>query len=144
MSKGTAGYNWTLTFDDGSGHQTLGVINSDFNPAFESDDTTETGQSAEDTTLTLARYTITGDCVYEEAADDAAKGKFVTAYFAKTECEVILTPAGTGTGTNRKFTFAGMLITDLTMSNNGPAGTARISFTLRNSDGAVVTVGTVS
>lgn len=143
MSKGTAGYNYTLTFDDGGGHQTLGAVNLDFNPAFESDDTTETGQSAEDTTLTLARYTISGDCVYEEAADDTPKGDFITAYFAKTELEVILYPSG-NTAPNRKFTFAGMLITNMSFPNNGPAGTARMTFTLRNSDGAAVTIGAVS
>ena len=143
MSKGTAGYDYTMTFDDGGGHQTLGHVTLDFNPSFESDDTTESGQSAEDTTLTLARYTISGESIYEEAADDVPKGDFITAYFAKTEIEVILYPSGNSSG-NRKFTFTGMLITSMSFPSGGVAGTVRTPFTLRNSDGLVVTIGAVA
>ena len=144
MGKGVAGKKYLLEFDDGGGYQSLGVVTCDYQPSWDTDDTTETQQDTEDTTPTLLRQTINGEKVYQEAAADSALDDFITAFFAATEIGVRLTPAGATPTTNRRVTLSGCIIQSLGLPNNGPSGTVRVPFTLRCSDGTAPTVGTVA
>lgn len=141
MGQGNAGYNYTVSFDDGGGHATLGVTNIDPSFGYDVVDTTETGQSAEDNTLTLFRTSASGEIIYEDVGTDTPKDDFVTAFIDGTECEFILYPTGNSSG-NRTITFNAH-ITSLTLPNNGPGGVVRSSFTIQLSDGTKPTFGTV-
>lgn len=142
MSQGSPGYDYDLEVNDGASYVMVGVVNVGFDVNFESDDTTETGSSAEENTLTLQRATVTFDFVQPAGALSGGKQDIVDAFFAKTELGVRITPAGSTTG-NNQYTFNAR-VHELSFSNNGPAGTSRISGTMRLSDGTVVSAGTAA
>ena len=138
---GVAGYNYTMTFNDGGGVQTLGAVDLDLAIDFDTDDITETAQAGQSMVVTLQRATVTGSFVVEDTGDDVPKDDFEAAANAGTSIEVVVYPTGNSAG-NRSYTFTAY-ITSFSVSNNGPAGTVRASFSLALNDGAKVAISTV-
>jgi hypothetical protein len=138
---GVAGYNYTMTFDDGGGAQTLGAVDLDLAIDFDTDDITETAQAGQSIIVTLQRATVSGSFVVEDTGDDTPKDDFEAAANAGTSVEIVIYPTGNSSG-NRSYTFTAY-ITSLSISNNGPAGSVRGTFSLALNDGAKVAISTV-
>lgn len=143
MANGVAGHNSSLSFNPASaGVQTLSAVNLDQALSFDVADTTETGQSGEDNTITLQRNQLTGSYIVRDTGDDTAKDAFEAAAAAGTLCAIVFYPTGTAQG-NRTYSFSAY-ITSYSISTGGPAGVVTASFTLQMTGGSKVTVGTVA
>jgi hypothetical protein len=136
-----AGYNASLSFDDGGGAEVLKHVTSSLAMSFDVADVSQTSQAGEDNILTLQRGELSGDFVVEDTTDDAAKDSFEVASFAGTLLTIVYYPTGNSSG-NRKYTFT-TYVTQFTPTNNGPSGAVGASFTLKLTGGSKITVGTV-